>query len=75
MLGVAALGAVLVLSAPVERAHALSLSSPAAATAAQEDTRMTTEVRWHHRPHWRHWRRWHHRHWYRRHRRHHRYWR
>jgi hypothetical protein len=73
LLGLAAIGAAFVLSAPVERAAALSLSNPAAATAVQDSAKATTEVhwRWHHHRHWhrgwghRHWRHhhWHHRHW------------
>jgi len=58
VLGLAAVGALLVLVAPAERAQALSLSNPGAATAVQEGSQMTTEVRWHR------WHRWHHRrHW------------
>lgn len=61
VLGLAAVGALLVLAAPAERAQALSLSNPAAATAVQDGSKqITTEVRWgrwHHRRHWRHWRR------------------
>jgi hypothetical protein len=71
VLGLVAVGALLILAAPVERAQALSLSNPAAAAAVQEGSKqMTTEVRWHrwHHRHWRH-RHWHHRHW------HHRHWR
>jgi hypothetical protein len=63
VLGLAAIGAVLVLIARGERARALSLASPGPAAAVQEDAKpATTEVRWwHHRHH--HWR-WHHRrHW------------
>jgi hypothetical protein len=69
VLGLAAVGGLLMLAAPTERAQALSLSSPGAAAAIQDgSTQMTTEVRWgrwHHRRHWgyhrhhhRHWRRW-----------------
>jgi hypothetical protein len=72
ILGLAAVGAVLVLAAPAERAQALSLASPGAATAVQDGKRATTEVRWHgggwhrggwhrhrhHHRHHRHWRRW-----------------
>ena len=64
VLGLAAVGAVLVVAAPSERAQALSLNSPGAAAAVQEDAKpATTEVRWwrhrHHRwHHRRHWRRW-----------------
>jgi hypothetical protein len=63
LLSFAAVGGLLLLAAPVERAQALSLSSPGAATAVQDDSKqMTTEVRWHRwghrRHHHRHWRRW-----------------
>ena len=70
VLGLAAVGALLALAAPVERANALSLSNPGAAAAVQEDTRpATTEVHWrHHRHH-----RWHHHH-DRHHHHHHRHW-
>jgi hypothetical protein len=61
VLGLAAVGAMLLLTAPTERAQAMSLSNPGAAATVQDGSRqMTTEVRWgrhwHHR-HWRHWRR------------------
>lgn len=64
VLGLAAVGAVLVLAVPSERAQALSLNGPGAAAAVQQDTKAaTTEVRWgrHHHRRWhhrRHWRRW-----------------
>jgi hypothetical protein len=74
LLGLAAVGALLFLAAPTERAQALSLSNPGAAAAVQQDTKAeTTEVRWgHHHGGWhrggwhrhrgyhrhRHWRRW-----------------
>ena len=64
VLGLAAVGALLVLAATTERAQALSLSNPGAAAAVQQDAKpATTEVRWgrhyHHRwNHRRHWRRW-----------------
>jgi hypothetical protein len=63
VLGLVAVGGLLVLAAPAERAQALSLSNPGAAAAIQEGSQQmtTTEVhwrRWHHRRHWRHWRRW-----------------
>jgi hypothetical protein len=61
VLGLAAVGAMLMLAAPTERAQALSLSNPGAAAAVQDGSRqVTTEVRWgrhHHHRHWRHWRR------------------
>ena len=62
VLGLAAVGALLMLVAPTERAQALSLSNPGATAAVQDGSKqMTTEVRWHHRwhhrRHWRHWRR------------------
>jgi hypothetical protein len=45
----------LILAAPTERAQALSLANPGAASAVQESSKQgTTEVRWHHRWH-RHW--------------------
>ena len=67
VLGLAAVGGLLMLAAPVERAQALSLASPGAAATVQGDTKQaTTEVHWrrhhHYRRHWRH-RHWHHRHW------------
>ncbi len=71
ILGLAAVGALLALAAPVERANALSLSNPGAAAAVQEDTRLaTTEVHWRHHGYHRYhrWHRWHHyrhRHWHR----------
>ncbi len=69
VLGLAAVGALLTLAVPAERALALSLSNPGAAAAVQEGSKEisgTTEVhwrhhrwhRWHHRHHHRHWRRW-----------------
>ena len=49
VLGLAAVGALLALAAPAERANALSLSNPGAAAAVQEDTKpATTEVHWRH---------------------------
>jgi hypothetical protein len=68
IMGLAAVGALLALAAPAERANALSLSNPGAAAAVQDDARLaTTEVHWRHRHHHR-WHRWHHRH------HHHRHW-
>jgi hypothetical protein len=74
ILGFLAIGGLLIVAAPAERAQALSLINPGTAAAVQDDSRLATEVRWHrhwgyHRHHWRHrhwgWRRhhWHHRHW------------
>jgi hypothetical protein len=76
ILGLAALAAAFVLSVPVERAAAVSLSNPAAASAVQDSAKLTTEVHWHHHHGWHHgWHRgWHHRHWHHRHW-HHRHWR
>jgi hypothetical protein len=73
IIGLAAVGAVLVLVAPAERAQALSLNNPGAAAAVQQDVKPeTTEAHWRHHRHYRHYR-WHHRH---RHHRwhHHRHW-
>jgi hypothetical protein len=64
ILGFAAVAGLLIVAVPTERAQALSLSSPGAAAAMQDDSvKGTTEVRWHRgwrRHHWhrRHWRRW-----------------
>lgn len=53
LLGLAAVGAVLVLAAPAERAQALSLVNPGAATAVQQGTAQeTTQAHWHGRHHW-----------------------
>ena len=50
ILGLAAVGALLVLAAPTQSAQALSLANPGAAAAVQDSAKpMTTEVRWHHR--------------------------
>jgi len=71
ILGLAAVGALLALAAPAERANALSLSNPGTAAAVQEDTKLaTTEVHWRHHGYHRYhrWHRWHHhrhRHWHR----------
>jgi hypothetical protein len=75
ILGFLAVGGLLILAAPTERAQALSLLNPGAAAAVQDDSKLTTEVRWHRHHGWRrhHWR---HRHWgWRRHHWHHRHWR
>jgi hypothetical protein len=71
LLGLAAVGALLILAAPTERAQALSLASPGAAAAVQDDAKdITTEVHWRHR-HWGYHRH-HHHHWgYHRHHHHH----
>jgi hypothetical protein len=83
ILGFAAVAGLLMIAAPSERAQALSLSSPIAAAAVQdESSKLTTEVRYHywgdhhHRWHRHHWHRhyWHHHHWHRHHW-HHRHWR
>ena len=67
LLGVAAVGAMLTLAIPAERAQALSLISPGTAATADHATTQTTEVRWrghwHHRGHWHPRHRWHRRHW------------
>ena len=59
VLGLAALGALVVLAAPAKQDQALSLANPAAVTTIQEGSKAsTTEVRWHRRWH-RHWHRHH----------------
>lgn len=71
VLGLAAVGAVLVLAAPAERANAMSLATPGTAATVQDNTNQTTtEVRWG-RGYHRGWHRGHHRGW--GHRRHWRY--
>jgi len=76
VLGLAAIAAVLVVASPVQRAGAVSLINPGAATAVQDDARQpTTEVRWGHHHGWH--RGWHHRRhwgWHRGWRHHHRHW-
>jgi hypothetical protein len=68
VLGLAAVGALLVLAAPSERAQALSLASPGAAAAVQDASAPITAVHWRHGGwHGHHgWHRWHHRHHWRR---------
>jgi hypothetical protein len=63
LVGLVAVGGLLILAAPAERAQAMSLANPGAAAAVQQGSKVeTTEVRWHHR-----WHRHHHRHhWHRR---------
>jgi hypothetical protein len=57
-LGLAAVGALLVLAAPTERAHAMSLANPGAAAAVQDGSKQaTTEVRWHRGHRWHRWHR------------------
>jgi hypothetical protein len=67
-IGFLAIAGLLLIAAPAERAHALSLANPATAATtknASDNLGMTTEVRWHHRHwgwrrhHWRHHHRWH----------------
>ena len=78
VLGLAAVGALLALAAPAERALALSLVNPGAAAAVQEGSKEVsgaTEVHWrrhhhHHHHRWHRHHRWHHWH----HRHHHRHW-
>jgi hypothetical protein len=88
ILGLLAIGGLLVVAAPAERAKAVSLINPGIAAAVQDDTgKLTSEVRWHRHHGWRRhhgwhrhwgWRRhygWRHRHWgWRHHRWHHHRW-
>jgi hypothetical protein len=62
VLGFAAVGGLLMLAAPTERAQALSLANPGAAAAVQDGSKqVTTDVYWrrggYHRRWHRHWRR------------------
>jgi len=73
LLGLAAVGALLIVAAPTERAQALSLASPGASAAVQDGAKdITNEVHWRHHHHWRHHRHWGHHHHH--HRYHHRHW-
>jgi hypothetical protein len=72
--GLLAVGGLLILAAPAERAQALSLLNPGAAAAVQDDSRLTTEVRWGHHG-WRRHHGWHRHYGWRRHHWHHRHWR
>jgi hypothetical protein len=81
ILGFFAVGGLLLVAAPAERAQALSLLNPGVAATVNDDAaKLTTEVRWHRHHGWgRHhgWRRHHgwHRHWgWRRHHGWHRHW-
>lgn len=46
VLGFVAVGGLLVIAAPTERAQAVSLINPGIAAAVQDDSQLTTEVRW-----------------------------
>lgn len=60
VLGLAAVGALLLMAAPVEHAQAASLINPGNAAAVQQDSQgITTQVGWHHHWHHRHWHGWH----------------
>jgi hypothetical protein len=76
ILGLAAVGACLLLTAPAEQARALSLSNPGAAAAVQTDAKQaTTEVHWGRHHHWHRGHGWHRHHgWHRGWRHHHRHW-
>jgi hypothetical protein len=77
ILGFAAIAGLLMIAAPTERALALSLSSPGAAAAVQDDTgRLTTEVRYYHRHHYHYHyhHHYHHHHYWHRHHWHHHHW-
>jgi hypothetical protein len=54
VVGLAAVGALLILAAPAQRAQAMSLASPGPAAAIQADSTQTTEVRWGHGHHGHH---------------------
>jgi hypothetical protein len=61
VLGLAAVGALLVLAAAIERASALSVINPGVAGTIHEASKqLTTEAHWHHH-HWHHhhWHGWH----------------
>jgi hypothetical protein len=78
ILGFAAIAGLLMIAAPTQRAQALSLSSPIAAAAVQdESSKLTTEVRYHygyrHHHHHYHHHYWHRHYWHRHHYHHHYY--
>jgi hypothetical protein len=58
LLGLAAVGGLLVLAVPAERAQALSLANPGAAAAVQQGSKIETTEVWGRR-----WHRWHRRCW------------
>jgi len=58
LLGFAAVGALLMLAAPAERAQAVSLANPGAAAAVQDESKAATTEVWccrRHHHHHRHW--------------------
>jgi hypothetical protein len=60
LLGFAALGGLLMLAVPADRAQAMSLASPGVAATVQGGSQQATQVGWRrhwHRHHWRRWRR------------------
>ncbi|KWV59891.1 hypothetical protein AS156_02745 [Bradyrhizobium macuxiense] len=68
VLGLATVGAMLVLAAPAERAQAVTLTTPGAAATVQDGSNQTTtQVGWHGRGWHRGWHRGPHRGWHRRH--------
>jgi hypothetical protein len=75
ILGFAAIAGLLMIAAPTERAQALSLSSPVAAAAVQDDAgKLTTEVRYYHHHHYHYHHHYHHHHYWHRHHWHHHHW-
>jgi hypothetical protein len=60
-IGLAAVGALLILATPIGSAQAMSLNNPGAAIAVQDGSMpVTTEVGWHGWHHHHHHHRWHH---------------
>jgi len=70
LLGLLAVAGLMFVVTPSQRANAMLLANPGAATAAkQASSGMTTDVHWRRHWHRHHWRRhhWHRHHWHRRH--------
>jgi hypothetical protein len=61
VLGLAAVGALLVLAAPTQQAQAMSLSNPSSAAVVRDGATQTIQTGWHHHwhPRWHRHRRWH----------------
>lgn len=73
VLGFAALGALLIVAAPAQQAQAATPVSPGIVAGQSDAGKLTTNVQWGHRHHWRRHR--HHRNHWRNHRRHRNHWR
>jgi hypothetical protein len=75
ILGLLAVGGLLVVAAPNQPAQAASLINPGVAATVQDSTTMKTDVQYRRHRHWHPRRHWHRHHWRPHHRHHHRHWR